>query len=283
MTATDTISVKATKAGWRIAVHSDDDSGKLRSGSTYLTNRLNISASSITGETGDSITPPLTTSTNQVLLTGIARTQVPQTSTITYSQIPNWADNAVLSFESGCSQDITITGALPTEIKGGGRYAAIYAESNSMEKGNMKIKLAALISVIITVLGEEVNYSGEISNFLIDHPASTKQQNISFLFTNTGNCHYKVKIESLLKDKAGTILANTSEPLSFDPVLPLFSKLLKTSRVLKKKLNPGAYYVDVKVRLEDDTILASKEVEFKATARKSDSMEGENKLSLRSC
>ena len=167
--------------------------------------------------------------------------------------------------EPGRSQDITISGVLPTEIKGGGRYAAIYAESNSMEKGNMKVKLAAQIPVIITVLGDEINYSGEISNFLIDHPALTKQQNISFLFTNTGNCHYKVKIESVLKDKAGTILANTSEPLSFDPVLPLFSKLLKTSRVLKKKLNPGAYYVDVKVRLEDDTILASKEVEFKAT------------------
>jgi hypothetical protein len=167
--------------------------------------------------------------------------------------------------EPGSSQDITITGALPTEIKGGGRYAAIYAESNSMEKGNMKIKLAAQIPVTITVLGDDVNYSGEISNFLIDHPASTKQQNISFLFTNTGNCHYKVKIESLLKNKAGTILASTSEPLSFDPVLPLFSMLLKTSLVQQKKLNPGAYYVDVKVRLEDDTILASKVVEFKAT------------------
>ena len=107
--ATGTLSVKANKAGWRIAVHSDDNSGKLKSGSTYLTNSLNISASGLTGGTGGSITPPLTTSTNQVLLTGIAHTQGPQTSTITYSQIPNWAD-AALPY----GMTITFVGTSPT-------------------------------------------------------------------------------------------------------------------------------------------------------------------------
>ena len=108
-TATGTISVKANKAGWRIAVHSDDDSGKLRSGSAYLTNSLNISASGITGGTGGSITPPLMASTNQDLLIGTAHTQGPQTSTITYSQIPNWAD-AALPY----GMTITFVGTSPT-------------------------------------------------------------------------------------------------------------------------------------------------------------------------
>lgn len=163
----------------------------------------------------------------------------------------------------GSSQDITITGTVPTDIKGAGRYAAVYAESNPMGKGNIGFKLAAQIPVTITVLGKDIiNYSGEIKNLSIDHPPSAKQQNISFIFTNTGNYHYNVKVESLLKDKAGTILANTTEPLSFFPVLPLFSMLLKTSLVPQDQLKPGAYYVEVKVRLEEGTVLASKEVEF---------------------
>jgi hypothetical protein len=132
-----------------------------------------------------------------------------------------------------------------------------------MGKGNIGFKLAAQIPVTITVLGEDINYSGEIKNLSIDHLPSAKQQNISFIFTNTGNYHYKVKVESLLKDKAGTILANASEPMSFFPVLPLYSMLLKTSLVPQDQLKPGTYYVEVKVSLEDGTVLASKESELK--------------------
>jgi hypothetical protein len=115
VTATGTISVKANKAGWKIAVHSDDDSGKLRSDltipSTYLTNLLGISANSITGGTGGSISSPLKKSPDQVLLTGIAHTQGPQTSTITYSQTPDWADNAALS---PYEMTITFVGTSPS-------------------------------------------------------------------------------------------------------------------------------------------------------------------------
>jgi len=165
--------------------------------------------------------------------------------------------------EPGGSQDIIITGTVPTDIKGGGRYAMVYAESNSTGSGKIAVKLAAQLPVTITVLGKETNNSGEITDFSFEKPYSVKNKNISFIFTNTGNYHYKVKVDSLLKDKAGTTLANTTKPLSFYPVMPLFSMIFMTSLVPQDKLVPGAYYVEVKVRQEDGTVLASKEVKFK--------------------
>jgi hypothetical protein len=106
---TGDLEVKANKAGWTIAVHSSDVSGRLVSGTTHLSNMLGVSASSITGGTGGSITPPLITA-DQVILSGNAHTQGPQTSTITYSQLSNWADNAALTY----AITITFVGTSPS-------------------------------------------------------------------------------------------------------------------------------------------------------------------------
>ena len=97
-TVSGDLQAKANKAGWTIATHSSDDSGKLKSGSTYLYNTLGVSASSITGGTGHTITPPLATS-GQTLLTGTANTQGQQTSSVTYSQLADWRDDASLTYQ----------------------------------------------------------------------------------------------------------------------------------------------------------------------------------------
>lgn len=98
VTTTSSLEVRANKAGWSIAVQSDDTQGRAKSGATRLFSPLGLSATPITGGSVNTITPPLTT-TSQPLLTGTAHTQGPQTSTITYSQMPNWADDAALTYQ----------------------------------------------------------------------------------------------------------------------------------------------------------------------------------------
>lgn len=164
--------------------------------------------------------------------------------------------------EPGSSQDIVISGTIPSDIKGAGRYAMVFAKSNPMGNGSIGICLATIIPVVVTVLDQKITYSGEIRDLSIERPIKARYENISFIFTNTGNYHYKVKVESILRDKNSTTLANTSEPLSIFDVKPLFSVRLETSLIPRAELKPGDYSVDAKVIAEDGTVLASKEVKF---------------------
>lgn len=164
--------------------------------------------------------------------------------------------------EPGSSQDIIISGTVPSNIKGPGRYAMVFTKSDPIGDGSIGICLATMIPVVVTVLDQNVTCSGEIKDLFIKRPITTKYENVSFIFANTGNYHYKVKVESILRDKNGTILANTSEPLSIFDVKPLFSVRLETSLVPQAELKPGDYSVDAKVIAEDGTVLASREVKF---------------------
>lgn len=99
--ATDTLSVKANKAGWHITVTSDTSNGKMYedpSKATSLAYALNLTTSTITpGGTGVAITN--IGSTSQELFTSTVHTQGQRDSTITYNQGCGWADDASKSYK----------------------------------------------------------------------------------------------------------------------------------------------------------------------------------------
>lgn len=98
---TDTLSVKANKAGWHITVTSDASNGKLYEDpgkATSLYYALNLStANLVPGGTGVSITN--IGSTGQDLFTSTAHTQGNRDSTVTYSQGCGWADDASKNYK----------------------------------------------------------------------------------------------------------------------------------------------------------------------------------------
>jgi hypothetical protein len=96
----------------------------------------------------------------------------------------------------------------------------------------------------------------------VDEPILAMQQNISLIFKNTGNIHYRVMADSTLKGKNGQLLANASLG-SVSSIDPASSRLFEIKLIPKDKLSAGTYVVNVEAKLEDGTILASEEREVR--------------------
>jgi hypothetical protein len=162
----------------------------------------------------------------------------------------------------GASQKVKIDGIMPAGD--GGRYAIVslrlMPNATTMSEGiGISVGINAL--VILTISGSELLKTGEIENLSIEEPISSKHQNITAEFKNTGNYHYKINATAYLKDSKGDILA-TASPKIEESLLPTSKRMIRFSLIPKSELKPGTYTVEADVALTNNTILATEETKF---------------------
>jgi hypothetical protein len=135
-------------------------------------------------------------------------------------------------------------------------------EEYENSEGNVGVAVAINSLVRLTISGTELLRKGEITDLRIEDPSSCEHQNISLIFKNTGNYHYKACAKAALKDEEGNLLANSSSPLSSN-IIPSASRIFFMSLAPGKKLQPGTYCISAVVEQEDGSVVAAKEVETK--------------------
>lgn len=170
---------------------------------------------------------------------------------------------ASFHLEPGDSQEVVLEGDIPLNVGEGGRYALVNIRSLPIGKGNVGMAVAVDVPVRLTIMNTRLIKTGEIMNLSIDKPISQQAQNVSLLFNNTGNYHYYAFAEAALMDEKGNILANASTPLTVSSIIPMTSRLFKMELVPRQELRRSSYKINVAVRLEDGTKLATKEIGFK--------------------
>lgn len=159
-------------------------------------------------------------------------------------------------------KEIVLEGVVPSDVGEGGRYALVNIRSLPMGKGTVGVAVAVDVPVRLTIADTKLVKTGEITSLSLDKPLSRKGQNISLIFNNTGNYHYIALAEAVLEDRKGNILANASTPLTFSSIIPRTSRLFKISLIPRSELIPGSYDINSTVKLEDGTVLATKEIGF---------------------
>ena len=174
---------------------------------------------------------------------------------------------AFFHIDSGSTQAIQLEGDIPSQASPGGRYALINVKgliiqpNASKNKSGITFGMAINGIVELTVSGNKTTKSGEIKELRAQEPASGKQQNISVIFRNTGNIHYKVKILGALVDQSDKVLANATATSSI-PIMPGALRMFNFSVLPNKELVAGTYDINATVRLEDGTVMASNETRF---------------------
>jgi len=169
--------------------------------------------------------------------------------------------------ESGDAQKVTVEVDIPKEAKAGGRYAIINVHSaQEGVTGDSVVSTHVAINALVAlnVTGPGIQKSGEITNLSAEEPSSANRQNVSLIFNNTGNIHYKILTEMVLKDNEGRVLANATI-LPISSVLPGASRLLQLSLIPAERLLPGTYIVEAKVSLENERMLASRSAQLKVS------------------
>ena len=171
------------------------------------------------------------------------------------------------------TQKIKVEGIVPNDIGSGGRYALISigpdlqkvkAENDKTSSGGeIGVSMGANIPVIITIEGTDPIKTGEITEIKLNTPISAKQQNVSLIFKNTGNYHYKALAKAEIKDpNNGNSFASASTEPTFTSIIPPFSRTFNLTIIPPDSLKPGTYELNSTVSLADGTILATKETSF---------------------
>lgn len=175
--------------------------------------------------------------------------------------------------EPGATQKVLIEGDVPSDPGSGGKYAIISVQSGTIQndintnqdatetKSMVGMQLAINTMVLLTISGSDLAKIGQIESCSLEEPILTKQQNISLRFKNIGNYHYKFLANGVLRDAKGTALFNTSSNL-MGSILPSSYQDIQLSMVPPEELQPGTYMVDVSAKLEDGTVLDTKEIAF---------------------
>ncbi|MCX6674344.1 MAG: hypothetical protein NTY37_11275 [Methanothrix sp.] len=163
--------------------------------------------------------------------------------------------------DPGGSQKVILVGIVPEKIGDGGRYALVTFKSAPLGNKSVGVLAEIQVPVALTVSGSKLVKTGDITSLKVDEPTLAKEQNLTLIFKNTGNIHYKTVAEAVLKDKDGKILANATSR-SGSSINPSSSRLAKFELIPSSVLKPGVYEVSAQVKLEDSTVLATKEVEF---------------------
>jgi hypothetical protein len=172
---------------------------------------------------------------------------------------------ASFSLGPGDSQKILLEGDVPNDVGSGTRYAMLQIRSVPEATNNTQTGAVGVINlpIILEISGTDQIRSGEISELKLGKPISPKELNLSLTFENTGNAHFKAQIKADLLNESKEVLASVSIPLSTASIFPTMPRLFKFSIAPDEELKPGAYSINATVNLVDDSVLASKEVDFK--------------------
>jgi hypothetical protein len=172
-----------------------------------------------------------------------------------------------IHLEPGASQKILVEGDVPMGVGSGGRYALISV--HSLASGDEALGSEGMVGVAVainalfrlTISGTELQRKGEIVDLSTEGTSNVRNQNISLIFKNTGNYHYKAQAEATLKDSEGNILVNSSSPLSSN-IIPCASRIFRVPIVAQNDLLPGTYRIIAAVKQENGSVLATKETEI---------------------
>ncbi|MGV8126737.1 MAG: hypothetical protein ACP5PV_05965 [Methanothrix sp.] len=157
-----------------------------------------------------------------------------------------------IHLEPGESQRVNVVADIPADANVGGKYAILNIHTVSGTSGDgssvrNEVAINALLALNIT--GPGIQKTGEISSLEIEEPVAANQLNVSLIFNNTGNIHYKILTEVELKDIDNNMLANATI-LPYSSVLPGASRMQQIMLVPSKPLRSAVYDVEAKVSLE---------------------------------
>lgn len=162
------------------------------------------------------------------------------------------------------TQNVAVEADIPANAKPGGRYAIISlhrAAEETESKSGVGVQVVINSLVRLTVSGEGIKQTGDISSLDMARAVSSKQPEGFLIFNNTGNIHYKILTEETIKDKDDQVVAKASVP-SDSSILPDAARLIKFTFNPTSPLQPGTYTLDANVSLEDGTALATKSTTF---------------------
>jgi hypothetical protein len=157
--------------------------------------------------------------------------------------------------EPGVPTEVVLEGDVPSDIQPGGRYALVEIHTAPQGNGTIGFATAIIVPIRLTINGTNLIKTGEIVESDI-----SGDDVLSWSFKNTGNLHFIVSAEAILKDDEGKVIGNFSSQKVV--AVPESVYPFKISLNPDNNLTPGTYTVELSAIGEDGILLDSSEKTF---------------------
>jgi len=167
--------------------------------------------------------------------------------------------------EPGQSQSVIVEGDIPQEVGSGGRYALVTIYGMPVDSPSEGLESSVGLAVAVTSLirmtisGTELVRSGDFEVLNVQAPLSLDQRNISLIFNNTGNCHFKARAKCALLKEDGAIEAEFSSPLSSN-IIPGAARIFQID-LDRGSLTSEICKINVTIEAEDGMLLAGQDID----------------------
>ena len=158
--------------------------------------------------------------------------------------IPEWDDEIDVDIE------------IPDDMGDGSRYAVIqFRIPVENETKGIARDWGILVPVLLTNSNSELIKTGMITEM------SAGISNVTVLFNNSGNTHFKPIINTIIKDSKDQVVEDITTTTAIS-IIPGSSRLYLIDLNSEDELKPGGYSLEVLAKLDDNTQLDSKKMEF---------------------
>lgn len=162
--------------------------------------------------------------------------------------------NTTVELKSNLSKVITVKVDVPSDLEDGTKYALISAYLKRKSNANIGATVGIDIPILLTKSqSHQLIKEGKITELNVTWPQ------VSLIFKNTGNTHYKVFFVADLMDSNGNILGTVSTTPSINSIIPTFEIQRTMSFNQENKLPSGKYSLNVSAKQENGNVLDSEE------------------------
>jgi len=158
--------------------------------------------------------------------------------------------------EPGVPVKVILEGDVPEDVGSGGRYAIINIHTIPQGSGTVGFATSILVPIYLKINGTDLVMTGEITGINVSNDGV-----LSISFENTGNYHYGVSAEVLLKDEGDNIVKSVSSKNG--TALPAVPYPFTISLNPEGDLTSGTYAIEAKVIRRDGTVLDTEDANFK--------------------
>lgn len=163
--------------------------------------------------------------------------------------------------EPGSSREITVSASVPGGSQGG-KYALVRIQGQIENGGDIEVIQTVNVPLLLTLSGTELIREGKINQVNVVRNESI---DMTIIFANTGNYHYKAQAHITVRDESRNILAEEESPLSQSSIIPSFTHEFNVTLNPSRELSEGMYHAEVEIIREDGAVLDSVDEVFHVT------------------
>ena len=178
-------------------------------------------------------------------------------------------DQPRFQLQPGGSQVVNATFAIPQDFTSGTRYADVYIHTAPSGGSRVGVILATHVPILLSVGGSRSPEQGSISRVEVPPIRSGKPINVSTVFENTGDRHFRADNVVSLMDMNGQQVAQLTVPLSGSSMLPGFPHMYTAAFSMLDNLQglrAGTYAAESRIVLADGRILDTFKTTFEISA-----------------